>query len=609
MAEAATIIPTIGAIIVLGVGAQWAAWRFQWPAIVLMSLAGLVVGPFAAVLLGAPLIDPRAAFGDFLRPMIAMAVGVILFDGGLALRLSDLKQAGAGIGRLVFVGAPLGWALGALAARYAAGLPWDLSLLLGGLLVVTGPTVIMPLLRQSKLSGRPAALLKWEGVVNDAVGALFAVAVFEIIQVRAAGDAWPAAALHLVFGALFAASLGVGAGWSVAQAFRRGLTPEYLKTPVLLALVLAVYALCDAVAHETGLVGVTVMGMTVANARLAAIAEMRRFKESIAIVLVSAVFVTLTAGLSPEVFRSFDARVFAFVAAMMFVARPATIWLATWGAGLDWRERALVGWIAPRGVVAAAVAGFFAAELSAAGRPDAERLTSLVFALVFATVLAHGFSIGPLARRLGLSQKGPEGVLIVGASDWSQGLAETLKSIGTPTILADANWTRLRAARLAGLNTFYGEVLSETAEHRLDHAQFGWVFATGPNDAYNALVSVAFGPELGRQRVFQLPDAEVSRSEDTHALNRTARGRTAIGPGWTYEALARAWWRGARFRATPITEEYPVEHAMAEAGPDRGFVLERTAQGRIRFLGAGAPPKGEPGSVLVSFGPPAESKS
>lgn len=603
--HASDLLPAKIALIgAMGIGAQWLAWRLQWPAIVLMSLAGLTVGPLAALLFGAPLISPAADFGDLLRPMIALAVAVILFEGGLALQFNELRGAGQAVRRLVVVGAPVGWLLGTLAARFAAGLPWDLAALIGGLLVVTGPTVILPLLRQAKLQGRPAAVLKWEGIVNDPVGALLAVFVFEVIRLAAEGRGPAEAALTLVFACVVGVALGVGAGLALAAAFRRGVVPEFLKAPVVLAAVLGAFVLADMVAHETGLLAVTALGMAMANARFAAIDEMRRFKETIATVLVSGVFVVLTATLTIETLTSLDWRVAAFVGAMLFIVRPATIFIATIGTDLTLQERALIGWIAPRGIVAVAVAGFFAAELTAMGRPEAAQLIPIAFAMVFATVILHGFTIKPLAERMGLAATGPAGVLLVGSSPWTRGLAAELKALEIPVTIADTDWGRLRQARLDGHHTFFGEVLSEAADHRLDHARFGWLIAATPNAAYNALVCVEFAPELGRHRVFQVAAGDEAEAEERDGIAFTARGRTLAKRGRAFEQLAADFWGGWRFRTTGLTEEYDLAAFRAERGEGVDLLIERRPDGRITLLGPSAAPKGGPGARLVWFGPP-----
>ncbi|HFB54521.1 MAG TPA: sodium:proton antiporter, partial [Hellea balneolensis] len=387
----------IALIGVLGIGAQWLAWRLQRPAIVLMAVAGVIFGPFMMWLFSQDFIqanatlreivdvvrlNPEEDFGSIYRPMIGMAVAIILFEGGLTLRFKDLRDASHAVGRLVLIASPAAAALGAVAAHYIVGLPWDISAMIGGLFVVTGPTVILPLLRQAHLPGRPAAVLKWEGIVNDPLGALFAVAGFEFIRFTAKGESIDYAMLMLVIAAIIGVLFGIASGWVLAWAFRKGHIPEYLKAPVVLIWVLFIYVVANEIAEETGLLAVTALGMTMANTKFAAQDEMRRFKESIAILLVSGVFVILTATLTPEVLKSIDLKVLAFVLAMMFIVRPLAVFVSTIWSGLNWRETLLVSLIAPRGVVAVAVAGLFATELQALGRPEGAIFIPLAFALV-----------------------------------------------------------------------------------------------------------------------------------------------------------------------------------------------------------------------------------
>ncbi len=605
-------IALIGA---LGIGAQWLAWRLQKPAIVLMAIAGLIFGPLIGWVLGMNLpdpfreglemfwLDPINDFGDLYRPMIGIAVAIILFEGGLNLRFKDLGDAANAVGRMVFVAAPIAWFLGTMAAHHIAGLPLDIAAMVGGLFVVTGPTVIMPLLRQAHLKSRPANILKWEGIVNDPLGALFAVGGYEFIRFSLTEASMVFVFGKLIFAAVLGTVVGIVSGYGLAWAFRRGYIPEYLKAPIVLAWVLAIYVLANTIADETGLLAVTALGMTMANTKFASMVEMRRFKENIAIILVSGVFVILTATLTPEVLQAFvsDWRIILFVMAMILLVRPIAVMISTLWSGISWREAALISWIAPRGVVAVAVAGLFAAELQALGRPEGEMFIPLAFALVFATVTLAGFTIGPLAKMLGLAQGGGNGVLIVGANPWSLGLAKALKSMDVGVLVADTNWRRLRGARLEGHATFYGEVLSENADHRLDHSAFNHLIAATPNDAYNALVCVEFAPELGRHRVFQVSGQDKDDSDgDTIAF--TARGRTLSSRGRSFDALTRDWWSGWRFRSTNISEEYTLEQLLKDRGEDIDFLLLQRGDGTLDFVQPGQQSRIDKGTLL-SFCP------
>lgn len=602
-------IALIGA---LGIGAQWLAWRLQKPAIVLMAIAGLIFGPFLGAMMGLEAfsfmngileklrLDPVDDFGNLYRPMIGIAVAIILFEGGLNLRFKDLADSKRAVVRMVLFASPIAWLLGAALAHYVVGLPWDIAAMVGGLFVVTGPTVIMPLLRQAHLKSRPANVLKWEGIVNDPVGALFAVGGYEFIRFSLMGASIPLAMAKLIGAAVFGGIIGVISGYGLAWAFRRGHIPEYLKAPIVLAWVLLIYVLANTLAEETGLLAVTALGMTMANTKYASMVEMRRFKENIAIILVSGVFVILTATLTVDVLKDMflNWRIPVFVLGMMFIVRPVAVMLSTLWSGLDWRESLLVSLIAPRGVVAVAVAGLFAAELQALGRTDGEIFVPLAFALVFATVLFAGFFIAPISKALGLASGGGNGVLIVGANPWSLGLARALKDMDISVLVADTNWRRLRGARLEGHKTFYGEVLSENADYSLDHSAFNHLIAATPNDAYNALVCVEFAPELGRHRVFQVSGQDGSE-ENEDSIAFTSRGRTLSTRGRSFDVLTRDWWSGWRFRVTNLTEDYKLVDLYAARGDDTDIIMAVRPDGTLDFLQPGQDARAEGTTVLT----------
>jgi len=605
----------IALIGVLGIGAQWLAWKLQRPAIVLMAIAGLIFGPLIGWILGFNLpeqlihglelfrLDPINDFGDLYRPMIGLAVAIILFEGGLTLRFKDLGDASHAVMRMVIVAGPIAWFLGTCAAHYIVGLPWDISAMVGGLFVVTGPTVIMPLLRQAHLKSRPANVLKWEGIVNDPLGALFAVGGYEFIRFTMMEGSMYIAFGKLAFAAILGTVVGIISGYGLAWAFRRGHIPEYLKAPVVLAWVLAIYVLANTLADETGLLAVTALGMTMANTKFASMVEMRRFKENIAIILVSGVFVILTATLTPDVLKAFltEWRVLAFVLAMMLLVRPIAVMSSTLFSGLHWKESLLISIIAPRGVVAVAVAGLFAAELTALGRPEGALFVPLAFALVFATVLFAGFFIGPISKSLDLAAGGGDGIMIVGANPWSLGLAKALKEMDIKVLVADTNWRRLRGARLEGHATFYGEVLSENADFRLDHSAFNHLIAATPNDAYNALVCVEFAPELGRHRVFQVT-SEDNDEDDADTIAFTSRGRTLSSRGRSFDALTRDWWGGWRFRSTTLSESYTLDDLYKDRGDDLDLILAKKPEGGLDFIQPGKESRAA-GSTVLSFCP------
>ncbi|BBU56600.1 sodium/hydrogen exchanger [Mameliella alba] len=592
VAETGGLDPVLafGLVGALGVGSQWLAWRLRLPAIVLMLVAGLIIGPVTGIL------DPASQFGDMLQPMIAVAVAIILFEGGLTLDLHRLSDAAKGVRRLVLIGAPLGWIASASALHFVAGLSWESSAVFGGIMIVTGPTVIAPLLRQARLQRRPAALMQWEAIVNDPVGALAAVLAFEVVMVLRTATSAGHAMIEIGMGVAIATVLGLAAGWGVVRAFRQAWVPEYMKVPVLFVVLLGVFALADHVLHESGLLAVTIMGLWIANAKLPSFTEIYRFKEHATVLLVSGVFILLAAGMSFERLAVLDWRAGAFVLAVILLARPLPVLAALAFTNVPWRERLLVAFTGPRGVVLVAVAGLFGERLADLGLPDADRIAPLAFALVAATVVLHGFTLAPMARLLGLTASRLPGVLIMGGSKWAVELGAALKKMDLPVIIADPNNAHLRSAREAGLDTFYGDILSEAAEERVDLVAYEKLICASDNDAYNTLVATDLAPEFGRENVFQVK--RVRETSSRHSLPATLGGQ-AFGANETYFEANAAIAGGCEFRVTKLTEEFTAEDwraAQTEAVP----IAELGPGGSLRLLGPEDELRGTPGTQLLA---------
>lgn len=583
-------------VVFLGVAAQWLAWKMRLPAIVLLSAAGLIAGP------GLGLIDPGEQLGELLRPLIGLCVAIILFEGGLSLNIAELKHAASGVRRLVYLGAPLAWTFASACAFFIGGLDGATSLVFGAIMVVTGPTVIMPLLRQAALNRRTASFLKWEGIVNDPIGALLAVLVFQFFVFTGQGSGFAQVAeslgLAMLSGLLFG---GVG-GWLTGTAFRAGLVPEYLKSPVMLGLVLVVYVASNYMQHEAGLLAVTIMGIVIANMSLPGFGDMRRFKEYITIMLVSLVFILLTSDLDISSLTQIGWRGAALIAALLFIARPAAIMLATINADMSFRERVLLSWIAPRGIVAAATAGIMGPRLVDEGY-DAGVMLPLVFAVIFTTVLLHGFSLNWLAARLGLASRHRDSVVIVGASPWSTELGRTLKGLDINVLIADSSWHALREARLAGVPVFYGEILSEFAEETVELAHVRTLLAATSNDAYNALVCMSIAPEVGQSRVFQLPMGK-AEDDDPKAVTRQVRGNIAFSKDAVFERLWRNHVRGWTFQKTRLTESYSYSDFLGDQQADALTILVIGNDDAVQFIASQTEIEPKAGDTIVYFAPP-----
>jgi NhaP-type Na+/H+ or K+/H+ antiporter len=519
-------------VIALGMFSQWLAWRIQWPSIVIMTIAGLLIGP----ILG--LVNPQEGLGGLYSPIISLAVALILFEGSTSLDIRELKGISKSVFRIVTLGAFLAWIGGSLAAHFIAGLSLEISFIIGGLFVVTGPTVIIPMLRQAKLKPRVSSVLKWEGIIVDPVGPLLALFAYEIIKITSAASFQFIDLLPFFIDFLLAIIVGYVIGILVSLLVSKGLFPEYLKSPIIFCFVLICFVIGEVIMHETGMLAVTIMGLTLARSKkyVHSIGSIGHFMENISVMLTSTVFILLTASLTREtIMETFTWPIILFVIAMLFLVRPLSIWLSTIGTELTLQEKTLVGWIAPRGIVALTVSGYFAEILIEDGYPNASILTSLTLALVFITVCAHGFSIGPIARKLGLANTDSSGVLIVGASSFSIAFAQQLKQMGTSVLIADTSDDRLYQARKLGMATYHGEILSEHSDFEVDMTPYETILAMKGDAAYNALVCQTYIPEFGYNNTFSLP---IGANQTQHTeLPHSIKSNLLFGEGATFTEL------------------------------------------------------------------------
>ncbi len=432
------LLTTLAGILVLGIGAQWLAWRLCIPSILLLLGSGFVVGP------GLGWIDPDRVFGSLLLPVVSLSVGLILFEGGLSLRFRELRKTWGSLVGLLTVGVLVTWGLSAVTAAQILGMPSSLALLSGAILVVTGPTVIGPLLRHIRPTGRVGPVAKWEGIVIDPIGATLAVLVYEGLDAIRRAE-YGSATLNVLEGlgiTLLAGGL-VGAFCAGVLVFclRRFWIPDYLQNPVALMLVVIALTAANALHHEAGLLAVTVMGVILANQRVVPMDRISEFKESLTILLISALFILLSARVRVEDLTALGWRGLVFALVMLLMVRPLAVWAATIGSQLTRAERLFLAWFAPRGIVAASVASVFALRLGDSGAV----LVPATFLVIVATVAVYGLTAGPLARRLGLTPGDPQGLLIAGANGFARALASVLQREGFRVVLVDTRSSRENA--------------------------------------------------------------------------------------------------------------------------------------------------------------------
>ena len=512
--------------------AQWIAWLLRLPAILPLLVFGIVLGPMTHVLV------PDALFGDLLFPLVSLSVAIILFEGALTLRIDEIRGLGGVVRNLVTVGMLITFVVISLACWLLLRFPPELAALVGAVTVVTGPTVIAPLMRVVRPNAAINQVLRWEGIVIDPVGAIFTLLVFELIVLRQHAESL--SHLFWTLGVTTAVGLGLGAlaGWLLGVALKRVWLPGYLQNFGVLAIVLTTFGVSNALADESGLLTVTVMGIWLANMRDVDLRDIIAFKEELSALLISGLFIILA-------------------------ARPLCIAFSTWGSTLRWRDRLLLSWIAPRGIVAAAVSSLFALTLARSGYPQADRLVTVVFAIIIGTVVLQSLTSAPLARWLRVQQQRPRGVLIIGANSVARALALALQRLDIPVMLTDSSWEYYRQARMEGIPAWYGNAWSEHAENYLDLSDIAQVLALSPNRHQNALAVYHFSHIFGADKVASVRSGSSLRERRDIESPRFRRHETLFGAEQTWERLSEMLAQGAVIKVTQLTENFGWQDYLA----------------------------------------------
>ncbi|HJL18222.1 MAG TPA: sodium:proton antiporter [Sandaracinaceae bacterium LLY-WYZ-13_1] len=554
------LIIGMASVVALGVLAQWFAWRFKLPSILVLLLVGFVVGPVTGLL------EPDRLLGDLTLPFVGLAAAIILFEGGLSASWDEIRQVAGPVRRLVTVGLGITWGGIAAAATVFLDVPWEIGVLIGAVLVVTGPTVIGPLLRHVRPEGKVGSIAKLEGIVNDPVGAVCAILVFEAIRAEGTGSAVTAVATGVVTSLVVGGLFGLGGAGLVVLLLRKRMLPGFLQNSVTMALVLGVYAAAGAVQPESGLLAVTLMGVALASQRVVAMRAIIEFNEHMRVVLISILFVVLAARIELSAFTNLPLGVLAFVAAV-FLLRIVAVGVSMLRSDTSWSERLWLAGMAPRGIVAAAVASLFGLRLAERGMPGAELLMPVVFLVIVATVGVYGLAALPFARMLGLRSDEAQGVLILGADAVARTIARGLEAAEVRSLLVDPDWGRVAAARQEGLDAEHGLIASERLLDRLDLQGLGHLLAASQDDQANLLAAVHFR-DVFDDHVYQLhPEDGSHRRPKKWAPPAHLRGRT-LGEGLSHRELANIVADGGRCKATKLTERFDWDAFRGHYGRD-----------------------------------------
>ncbi len=544
----------IVSVIVLGIGAQWLAWKLRLPSILLLLIVGFLAGPVSGIL------PPETLQGDWLFAFVSVSIGIILFEGGLSLRISEFREIGAAVLSLITLGVLITWVLAGLAAYYIVGLNAPLASLAGAIVTVTGPTVVIPLLRHVRPRGRISNIARWEGITIDPVGAILAVLVLEAVILLNSGEAGSTLSEgigHAFEGLMLTvvASVGIGvlgAGFLVLVIHNR-LVPDFLQTSVALMIVVATFALSNSLQHESGLLEVTLMGILLANQKYVDVRRIAEFKEDLQVLLIGSLFILLSARLDLSVLSLITWRSFAFLGILILVVRPVAVFVSALFTNLDLKEKVFLSWLAPRGIVAAAVASLFAFRLEPIFPEQAPILVPLIFLVIVGTVAIYGLSISPLAKYLGLADQNPQGILMLGAHPWARQLARVVMQSGHKVMMIDTNLRNIMIAKQMGINAVVANALSESVIDELDLSGIGKFFALTANHEINSLAVLNFSEIFESSEVYQLSGGSGSADETSHVASHLTGN--VLFNGDSYVAITNRFNAGANVVVKTITPE------------------------------------------------------
>jgi len=542
----------LGGIIILGILAQWFAWKLKIPAILPLLLIGLLVGPISAEFLstdGKKWIEPAwngsegLFVGENLFYFVSLSISIILFEGGLTLKLKEIKNVGpVVITKLITLGSLVTFIGAAIAAHFVFSLSWEISFLFSALIIVTGPTVITPILRNIPLKKDVSAILKWEGILIDPIGALVAVLVFEFISVGSGGAFTKTALVEFGKIVLFGSTFGFTFAHALNFAINKKWIPHYLLNVFALASVLGVFVLSDSFAHESGLLAVVVMGMVLGNSKSEYLKELLYFKESLSILLISILFILLSANIDmEELWLIYNWKTVILFAIVVFALRPIGVFLSTWNSSLKLNEKLFISWVGPRGIVAAGIASLFGIKLVANGVDGAEYITPLVFMIVLGTVILNATTARLFARIVGVFLKKSDGILIVGASDVSRLIGHYLEKNDRHVVLIDSNHTNISKAKEEGLDAITTNIYSDTLTDNIELNDMGYLMALTGSSDINKYATNKFRDQFGENGTYRLVTEEemldptnnpkeglFSHTDDFALLTKTSKEFPAI---------------------------------------------------------------------------------
>jgi NhaP-type Na+/H+ or K+/H+ antiporter len=564
------------------------------PAIIFLLLAGICGGPVFHIF------DPEELMGHLFFPFVSLSVAIILFEGSLTLKFREIPGLQAVVRNMLSLGLVITWLITTVAARFVIGISWELAFLFGAITVVTGPTVIAPLLRTVRPTVPVANILRWEGIVIDPIGASLSVLVYEFIVSSGGQQAWGHTFLTFGLIVIVGFCIGGGCGYCFGLVLRNHWLPEFLQNVATLAVVFFSFVLADTLQAESGLVAVTVLGMWLANMPGVDLEEILEFKENLSVLLISLLFLLLAARLDLASLRELGWSAVVVFLAVQFLARPLNVMVSTLGSQLSLPERYLLAWIAPRGIVAASIASLFAIRLEQIGFAGARFLVPLTFTIIIGTVLLQSVT-RPLAHWLGVALPEPRGFLVVGANPVARAIGKALVENGIRVLLADISFEEISKAKNEGLETYFGNPVSMHVDRHMNLAGIGRMLALSPNESENIAAAMHYRMEFGRNKVYVLQSRPGERLEEEMKFPFQRRGNVLFGSEVTYGFLADALAGGGKIKTTKITDKFTFEMFESQSGQQILPLFMIDAKERVLVKGENNKVHPEPGWAIISL--------
>ena len=499
------LLITIVITITLGVAGQLLGEKTRLPAIIYLLGLGVLFGPD---LIG--WVDP-SLLGKGLYALTFLSVAIILFEGGLTLQVKNVKQVSKPVLYLISLGALITWAGGALLCKILLDTSWTMAILYGSLVIVTGPTVIGPLLKTVRVKKSIRTILKWEGIMIDPVGAIIAVLAlaFVVSEEASIADTIMGFGVRILFGTF----IGLVGGYIMTYIQRMRIS-ESISTLSIFAIVFLIFGVSEIVIPESGIMSVTIAGIVMGNMKVPNISAIKGFKEKLTMLLVAVLFILLAANLRLSELSAIGWSGVLVVLGLIFIVRPLNIFASVREKDITLKDKIYLSWISPRGIIAAAVASLFSVTLAEHGFENSSLLVSLTFMTIFITVILQGFTASPVAKLLGVLQQGRNGVIILGGNSFCVALAKELSNNSIPVLLVDSNTLNCHLARQEGITTECGDILSDEFWDEMDKSQMNYFLAATSNNELNSLSVQAAKEHIEKENLYQVRNAYRGQTQE-----------------------------------------------------------------------------------------------